>query len=245
MNEPNNTNNDYVGHYSNVHYQLCYPKDFIDNTNPPTQTPLYLPLQSHTRGFRPSATSFPLPHNVDTTAMDIMNYENAGNYTANYAPYPSVSFPSGTGFLAQKVTHDMTCMLKRECAIYKEFGQYIDDENAEEGKPTSSETLTFVPFAKSGQHLDEELSILCAQLAERTEQLNEAQKQLLSRKSRPLAREERHVTEGASISDLISDTEPKSVSSQEPKKQALKIQHWRTFAVKPWRNDPKSVKRGD
>ncbi|CAG8601939.1 7741_t:CDS:1 [Paraglomus brasilianum] len=86
----NNINNDYVGHYTNVHYQPCYPKDFVDSTNPPTQMPTNLLGQSHTQGFRPFAASFPLFHNVDMTSMNSMEYRNTRNtenYTGNHAQY--------------------------------------------------------------------------------------------------------------------------------------------------------------
>ncbi|CAG8599850.1 4937_t:CDS:1 [Paraglomus brasilianum] len=67
MNEPNNTNNGYV---------RSFPEDFNFDM------PINLQAQSHAQNFLPSAFD-----NVDMTSMDIMNYENAGNYTANYVPY--------------------------------------------------------------------------------------------------------------------------------------------------------------
>ncbi|CAG8512310.1 8283_t:CDS:2 [Paraglomus brasilianum] len=110
-------------------------------------------------------------------------------------------------------------------------------------KTTGQVQSNLIKQQDENEHLQE-----MNKLAERTEQLNEAQKQLLSRKPRPispLVREERHITPRtesqpaspsitnkrasgsySSLSDLLSDTEPKLASSQErEKEQALKIQH--------------------
>ncbi|CAG8529383.1 4854_t:CDS:2 [Paraglomus brasilianum] len=78
MSEPNNMNNNYIGHYNNI-CQSTYPEDVnSDDAN------------TH-------VASFSLSDNVDVTsiAMNSMVYKDTGDYTGNYASYqgnPSVSY---------------------------------------------------------------------------------------------------------------------------------------------------------
>ncbi|CAG8601626.1 7376_t:CDS:1 [Paraglomus brasilianum] len=81
MSEPNNMNNNYIGHYNIC--QSTYPEDVNSD-------------DANTQDFLPSVASVSLPENVDvmSNTMNSMDYEDTGDYTGDYALYqgnPSVS----------------------------------------------------------------------------------------------------------------------------------------------------------
>ncbi|CAG8601921.1 7740_t:CDS:1 [Paraglomus brasilianum] len=71
MSEPNNLTNDYVRPFTNV-CQSFYLDDFDFDDVPPI---------------------YQSSDNVDTTSMNIMNYENVSNYTGNYYYAPNQGNP--------------------------------------------------------------------------------------------------------------------------------------------------------